>query len=135
MGTIKLRNIGLLDPRDFWTMKQWDFGMPLLLKDLGTYVPWTLLTMGHWEFWGEWASRTMEFVTMAHWQFAVELSDPIADIITCMVSRGEFPDIWKSEMVTPAPKVYPPPTVNDLRKISGLTNLSKTAEKVLGITI
>ena len=65
-------------------------------------------------------------------EFALELSDPMADIITCMVSRGEFPDIWKLEMVTPAPKVYPPPTVNDLRKISGLKNLSKTAEKVLG---
>ena len=35
-------------------------------------------------------------------------------------------------MVTPAAKIYPPKTVNDLRKISGLKNLSKIAEKFLG---
>ena len=65
-------------------------------------------------------------------EFAHELSDPLADIIDCMISRGEFPDIWKIEMVTPAAKVYPPPSRNDLRKISGLKNLSKIAEKILG---
>jgi hypothetical protein len=42
-------------------------------------------------------------------EFACELSDPLADVINCMVERGEFPNIWKLEMVTPAPKVYPPP--------------------------
>ena len=65
-------------------------------------------------------------------EFALELSDPLADIIDCMISRGEYPDIWKIEMVTPAAKVYPPPSRNDLRKISGLENLSKIAEKILG---
>ena len=35
-------------------------------------------------------------------------------------------------MVTPVPKVHPPPTVNELRKISGLKNLSKMAEKIFG---
>ena len=65
-------------------------------------------------------------------EFACELSEPMADILDCMVSRGEYPNIWKLEMVTPVPKVYPPSTVNDLRKISGLKNLSKTAEKCLG---
>ena len=49
-----------------------------------------------------------------------------------MVERGEFPNIWKVEMVTPAPKVYPPESVDDLRKISGLKNFSKIAEKILG---
>ena len=56
-------------------------------------------------------------------EFALEPSDLMSDIITCMVSRGAFPDIWKLEMVTPAPKVYPPSTIDDLRKISGLRNL------------
>ena len=65
-------------------------------------------------------------------EFAPELSAPLADILNCMVRRGEFPYIWKLEMVTPAAKVYPPATVNDLRKISGLKNLSKIAEKILG---
>ena len=35
-------------------------------------------------------------------------------------------------MVTPAAKIYPPKSVNDLRKISGLKNFSKIAEKILG---
>ena len=65
-------------------------------------------------------------------EFACELSEPFADILTCMVTRGEFPNGWKLEMVTPAPKVYPLPTVNELRKISGLMNFSKITEKNLG---
>ena len=66
-------------------------------------------------------------------EFAPELSAPLADILDCMVRRGEYPNIWNIEMVTPAPKVYPPATVNDLRKISGLKNFSKIAEKFFGI--
>jgi hypothetical protein len=49
-----------------------------------------------------------------------------------MVEEGAFPNIWKLEMVTPAPKVYPPSNVDDRRKISGLKNFSKITEKVLG---
>ena len=65
-------------------------------------------------------------------EFAPELSAPLADILNCMVRRGEYPNIWKLEMVTPVPKVYPPTSANDLRKISGLKNFSKIAEKILG---
>ena len=65
-------------------------------------------------------------------EFAPELSSQMADILNCMVRQGEFPDIWKLEMVTPVPKVYPPASVNDLMKISGLKNFSKIAEKILG---
>ena len=65
-------------------------------------------------------------------EFAPELSDPLADIINCMVERGEFPHCWKLEMVTPVAKKFPPTTVEDLRKISGLKNFSKIAEKYLG---
>ena len=53
-------------------------------------------------------------------------------MVNCMVERGEYPNIWKVEMVTPAPKVYPPLTVEDLRKISGLKNSSKIGEKIFG---
>ena len=65
-------------------------------------------------------------------EFAPELAEPLADVINCMVKRGEFPDIWKLEMVTPAPKVHPPTKIEDLRKISGLKNFSKVAEKIIG---
>ena len=65
-------------------------------------------------------------------EFAPELSGPLADLLNCMVLKGEYPNIWKLEMVTPVAKVHPPASVNDLRKISGLKNFSKIAEKILG---
>ena len=65
-------------------------------------------------------------------EFAVELSTPLADVINCSVKNGEFADIWKIETVTPVPKVYPPKTVAELRKISGLKNFSKITEKIIG---
>ena len=40
-------------------------------------------------------------------EFAPELSAPLANVIECMVRRGEYPHIWKLEMVTPAAKVFP----------------------------
>ena len=64
-------------------------------------------------------------------EFAPELSEPMADILNCMVRRGEFPDIWKLEMVTPVAKKYPPADVNDLRKISGLKISPKFRKKSL----
>ena len=35
-------------------------------------------------------------------------------------------------MVTPTPKVYPANTIEEVRKISGLKNFSKIAEKIVG---
>ena len=65
-------------------------------------------------------------------EFAVELSAPLADIVSCSVKRGEYADIWKIETVTPVPKEYPPKNVSKLRKISGLINFSKITEKMIG---
>ena len=63
--------------------------------------------------------------------FAYELSLPLSDVYKRSCKFGEYPDIWKMETVTPAPKVYPPQTANDLRKISGTLNFSKIFEKFL----
>ena len=38
---------------------------------------------------------------------AEEKSFPLSDIYTRAVLYGEFPNIYKLEIVTPAPKVYP----------------------------
>ena len=65
-------------------------------------------------------------------EFAAELSAPLADIINCSVTRGEYANIWKIETVTPIPKEYPPKTVDKLRKISGLLNFGKVTEKFIG---
>ena len=63
--------------------------------------------------------------------FAEELSFPLAHIITATL-KGTYPNIWKQEIITPVPKVYPPENLKDLRKISGLLNCSKIAEKAIG---
>ena len=39
--------------------------------------------------------------------------------------------LWKYEYVTPVPKVFPPETTDDLRKISGTKNFSKFFEALL----
>ena len=46
-----------------------------------------------------------------------------------------WPDLWKHEYVTPAPKVHPPTNTDDLRKISGTKNLSKLYEALLSDSI
>ena len=64
-------------------------------------------------------------------EFAMELSFPLANIINRMISAGEYPNIWKIEIVTPVPKIHPPQSVKDLRKIAGTKNFSKITEKLL----
>ena len=64
-------------------------------------------------------------------EFACEIATPLSDIINTMVQLGQYPSIWKIESVTPVPKVYPPQTMDDLRKIAGLKNLSKITEKII----
>ena len=62
---------------------------------------------------------------------AEELSFPLSDIYSRAISHGEYPDIYKLEIVTPVPKCYPPQTTADLRKIAGTKNFSKLFEKFL----
>ena len=64
-------------------------------------------------------------------EFACELAAPLTDVINTMVILGEFPDIWKVEIVSPVPKVYPTLTMDELRKIAGLKNFSKISEKII----
>ena len=62
-------------------------------------------------------------------EFSVEIAFPLAHIINFCLLNGVYPKIWKMESVTPAPKVFPPKRLKDLRKISGLLNFSKITEK------
>ena len=62
---------------------------------------------------------------------AEELSFPLSDLYARAIECGEYPNIYKIEIVTPAPKIYPPQTTKDLRKISGTPNFSKIFEKFL----
>ena len=63
--------------------------------------------------------------------FSYELSTPLAHVINCCLLEGTHPTIYKTEVVTPAPKVFPPQKIKDLRKIAGLKNFSKIMEKTI----
>ena len=63
--------------------------------------------------------------------FAEQLCGPITMLINEAIVTGYWPDFLKIETVTPVPKVSHPQTVDDLRKICGLLNLSKILEKVI----
>ena len=63
--------------------------------------------------------------------FADEMTLPLTHIINSCLQNGQYPNIWKQEIITPAPKVYPPEKLKHLRKISGLFNFSKITDKIL----
>ena len=64
-------------------------------------------------------------------EFSVELAAPICNIFNSCTLLGIWPEAWKHEHVTPVPKVYPPKTTDDLRKIALTKNLSKLYEALL----
>ena len=64
-------------------------------------------------------------------QFAEQIAIPVADVINSSLKQGIWPNIFKLEIVTPVPKVYPPKNIDELRNISGLLNLDKIAEKII----
>ena len=40
--------------------------------------------------------------------FARELAIPVTNVINCAVKQGVWPNMFKTEFITPVPKVYPP---------------------------
>ena len=52
--------------------------------------------------------------------FADELTLPLCHLINSCIRVGQYPRIWKTEIVTPIPKIHPPEKLDHLRKISGL---------------
>ena len=63
--------------------------------------------------------------------FAEQLSVPLCEILNSSVVQGKWSKLWKCEMVTPVPKVYPPKTPEDLRNISCLLTFNKVCEKMI----
>ena len=64
-------------------------------------------------------------------QFAKQLSVPLCDIINSSILLGKWSKLYKNEMVTPVPKIFPPGSPEDLRNISGLLTFNKVAEKMI----
>ena len=62
---------------------------------------------------------------------AMEFSKPLADVINASIKQGIWPQQWKTEIVTPVPKLFPPKRLKNLRSISGLISFNKIMEKVL----
>ena len=63
--------------------------------------------------------------------FSTKISKPLTQIINNCIQQGVWPEIFKSEIVTPVPKVPVPKNRDDLRNISGLMNLNKVMEKLV----
>ena len=64
-------------------------------------------------------------------EFAPELTTPVTNIINGSLMYQVFPDIWKNEWVTPAPKIVNPKELTDLRKISCTSDFGKLFEGIL----
>ena len=64
-------------------------------------------------------------------EFSVEIAEPLCNILNSATLEGVWPQLWKHEYITPVPKVYPPKSVDNLRKISGTKNFSKIYEALL----
>ena len=56
---------------------------------------------------------------------------PVTNVVNASIRQGQWPDICKMEIVTPVPKEFPTKTIDQLRNISGLTNLNKIFEKLI----
>ena len=63
--------------------------------------------------------------------FADYLSQPLCNILNSMFISSKYPEIWKTEFITPAAKCYPPTELRHFRPISGLLNCAKVADKIM----
>ena len=64
---------------------------------------------------------------------ALDLAEPLTDIINSCLRAGKFPTPWRREWVTPVPKTAPhqPGSCKDLRKIASTSDYSKLFEVFL----
>ena len=63
--------------------------------------------------------------------FAAEISVPLCDVINSSLKTGSWSALWKAEIITPVPKIFPPKSPEDLRNISGLLTFNKIAEQLI----
>ena len=59
------------------------------------------------------------------------MPDPLTDAYNTSLRRGEYPRIYKFEISTPVPKIYPTESTSQLRNISGLLNFDNILEKLI----
>ena len=64
-------------------------------------------------------------------EFSAEITRPVWDIYKKSIASGIFPTRWKTEFVSPHPKILPPASYQDLRNLSMTEFLSKSFERFL----
>ena len=64
-------------------------------------------------------------------EFSPELVPTVTEIFNSINQSGEYPSQWKTEWVTPIPKVSPPESLDDLRNISLTADLSRDYDQFL----
>ena len=62
---------------------------------------------------------------------ALDLAEPLTDIINTCLKDGRFPIAWRREWVTPVPKKKEVETCKDLRKVASTSDSSKIFETFL----
>ena len=64
-------------------------------------------------------------------RFSQQLAPPLCTLINTVIRKGQWPNRWKHEIVTPVPKEFPPKNIGELRPISGLPIFDKVSEKIV----
>ena len=77
------------------------------------------------------ASVPYDFPTTFLKEFLPFLAKPALMIFTNSLTSGIYPTRWKTEYVTPHPKILPPVTYGDLRNLSLTEFLSKSFERFI----
>ena len=63
---------------------------------------------------------------------AIDLAEPMTEIINSCLRDGKFPTSWRREWVTPVPKITGKlKTVKDVRKIASTSDYAKIYESIL----
>ena len=65
-------------------------------------------------------------------RFAGELSVPLTNIVNTCIKMGQWPKLYKTEVITPIPKKFPSSDVNMLRPISLLYFFERIMESLIG---
>ena len=64
-------------------------------------------------------------------EFSPLLAGPLTNILNASLNQQTYPTMWKTEIVTPIPKVPHPTILKELRKICGTSDYSKTYESFI----
>ena len=77
------------------------------------------------------ATSTEDFPTWVSVECAEDLCIPVHHIVNCMLSSGEYPDLWKRAQIAPQPKCTSPTEYKQYRRIFLLFHIGKLAEEVV----